>query len=1069
MNATEKFTLSESLSKGSKNENMSLTLNISGNKLILPESSIDTVIDSYDIYLNERANSNKFRLTISINPYCSNVLFNPFTEIIKHYKIGDTYRIWQIPHDDIKDGNTTNELVNEGVVDGDAIIGKDINIAGESNNDEFVWNTYKAIRDTQLSNDKCGFEYFCGVDIFNNHVLRNKSYKTVTFSNSSERAILNYREVYGNSYDRCVNGSCEAGISPYSYDIDEFFNTIDDYMRDRNGIIVSDELPVLKKKQVRGKTHIDVPCPLHLYQRYDIETYNKTIKEKLIEENGWFGFKNNSLIDTASIENYTDKENNINLAINNKKYGEFIDMYPTRDLFTFSPLYNKYKQRLEKNWNYYLTYPSESVTEMLSGGEFPFFNKIVSEDSTTTALKVLMIDEYTVLDNGRSVVTIYTICQHGLTVGDRINLYVSRNNSCKQYKISNDKPIECEGTDGVKFSAIKVSNSQESDTLFYNKSEVVNVLDKYTFQIYKTEGNISNKWIDLNETKIPVDLSDGRRINYTNGGYALTDGLKNYPIAGSNRCNVDDSIESISIKRVSNGVECEYYVRMFSRLPNFKFVDSEITDETLYGESSKELDLINRYSTSEFENHISNESFARTSYGDINTEIVFTDDIDVSYLRDNLGRPLSDIYLTVVKNNEGYKNWYGVNNTPVDVNVDTIEQSHCFGKNNSSFLLSDFYRETIVKGESNPSFNDVRDISIKRRGLLYKKDTGTDDEIDKDTLKYYGDICCYSPIDCDEQSIQTVHNRFNTVQRELSTYDDKSTLFYDTNGSLYYDEVQDDESGLISLDVDDESNLIDFYAMFNTLKGDVLSNNIRRHSNYVSYLLGEETEMDSYSNLTKQTEGYYYKTHYKIKLKTISKKLNIDEPTRFEIYEIYNDDRILNIKTVYSNGLEINDKLILYVKSKNIFYYLTVKEIITDKYFTCTVQDEKYVECTADSNYISDIENISLLKKADYVPYYARIIKDGSCRFYWRNVLANGIEEDDSKIYPFTNGAFYINKNINFYLKRQDPSKSSTYSYIKFDYVPKGDIINWYDMEDESYYEANEIEECNFELKELLK
>ena len=233
MNATEKFTLSESLSKGSKNENMSLTLNISGNKLILPESSIDTVIDSYDIYLNERANSNKFRLTISINPYCSNVLFNPFTEIIKHYKIGDTYRIWQIPHDDIKDGNTTNELVNEGVVDGDAIIGKDINIAGESNNDEFVWNTYKAIRDTQLSNDKCGFEYFCGVDIFNNHVLRNKSYKTVTFSNSSERAILNYREVYGNSYDRCVNGSCEAGISPYSYDIDEFFNTIDDYMRDR--------------------------------------------------------------------------------------------------------------------------------------------------------------------------------------------------------------------------------------------------------------------------------------------------------------------------------------------------------------------------------------------------------------------------------------------------------------------------------------------------------------------------------------------------------------------------------------------------------------------------------------------------------------------------------------------------------------------------------------------------------------------------------------------------------------------------------------------------------------------
>ena len=37
--------------------------------------------------------------------------------------------------------------------------------------------------------------------------------------------------------------------------------------------------------------------------------------------------------------------------------GDFVDMYPGRDLYTFLPKYNKFRKRIEKNWNYCMTYP----------------------------------------------------------------------------------------------------------------------------------------------------------------------------------------------------------------------------------------------------------------------------------------------------------------------------------------------------------------------------------------------------------------------------------------------------------------------------------------------------------------------------------------------------------------------------------------------------------------------------------------------------------------------------------------------------------------------------------------
>ena len=85
------------------------------------------------------------------------------------------------------------------------------------------------------------------------------------------------------------------------------------------------------------------------------------------------------------------------------------------------------------------------------------------------------------------------------------------------------------------------------------------------------------------------------------------------------------------------------------------------------------------------------------------------------------------------------------------------------------------------------------------------------------------------------------------------------------------------------------------------------------------------------------------------------------------------------------------------------------------------------------------------------MPSYARLLKDGTCRYIWRNVLQNGFDKDAVHVeeYPFTNGALYVNKKIDLFLKRQDP-------------------FNFYGMYDErdEYGREIEAEEIDTYIKE---
>ena len=116
-----------------------------------------------------------------------------------------------------------------------------------------------------------------------------------------------------------------------------------------------------------------------------------------------------------------------------------------------------------------------------------------------------------------------------------------------------------------------------------------------------------------------------------------------------------------------------------------------------------------------------------------------------------------------------------------------------------------------------------------------------------------------------------------------------------------------------------------------------------------------------------------------------------------------------------------------------------------------------------DLTYIVEPENIGdfvLLKKDDATPDYAEISRDGSCMFRWRNIVSNGTEDDENVIYPFTNGAFYITKGINLYLRRQKPYTNEI-SFAASDYE---NII--YEPEGEEPSSGGQIEDTEKEIEE---
>ena len=964
-------------SKKSVNTSEGLNLSLKGKRKLLPTNDVAEVISQNDQYMEEREACNIIRLTCQVNPICSNVLFNRVSEIVKD------------------EGSSSVTYINYGVCSGETDATEEVlnnifskvkykektigfwsgNVFGYQQMDREIYDLSKqtpltdittmhtamtvtvtenagvdhptnSIRDMQLSNDN--FIYHCGLDILNNHLIRSNTFKTIC------RMPEDFDAMY----------------SDYGA-----FNTIADLMRDVNGNKVVEKLYFPITAGVNAD-HTKL-VTMHLYEYDDIYSFEKCIENRLEDTfNGWIGFYNRPKIksyEVFSVDHTKSSKEEIELEIERPimymNGGDFVDMYPDRSLYSFVPKYNHYRNRIEKNWNYCLTYPSSSTTEG--------FEDIIETSNGLNSLKTIYFDENTIADNGTRQLVIYSIAKHGLAIGDFVNIY----------------------SDGVKV---------------VDNAEVKEIADDYIFTVFNDNIKISNIWIDITE-------GDGKKQEIVFGGktYVL-DGTRKfynyvdaksvvtrYYIVNDRYVNLDNNAQNISYKKVVNDIECEYYVRIFSKIPNFKNASADTSTEYQIYRNNAELIDMYQDQAYDFESHVSRLAFAKNVYTDEVGEVVFTDDIDISNLRDNLGRPLSSIYLTLVKNNDGYKEWYGYdlheNRTwdVTEITADTVEYSHCFGNIKCGFETSD---ESRFSNDINSIYRinniDARDLGYDINAINQDRTIDgfdiEDNEIWFDLDKhYYGDLSYYDSYNAVERHIQPIMHRVNTAQRE--SHVSSSDNYYN---KFVYDEIIKDD--------------------YDT--GD-------------AYTIASKTIEEC--NLKK--EGYYYSPHYEIRIRTFD-KIQTVLPDFLTIRSLINTSYGSRITTLQNHYLTVGDKAVIYDMTKNIYYYCTTVSGDKDnsRVFTCRIYDEQghekflndllptAISDKEDPHYNSDFDvaNFKLFKMDNLnIPSYARILKDGTCRLIWRNILNNGFNLSDKTVeeYPFTNGAFYINRRVDLYLRRQDP------------------------------------------------
>lgn len=1005
-------------------------------------NDVAEVISQYDQYREEREKCNIIRLTCQVNPICSNVLFNRITEIVKNEGSSGVsfinYAVYgQNSDNPCSYSDYSDETLFRGVIykpNQNGAMGFwssgqdfkyqafDTQVSQNSRQTIFAASTQfhehydngetrgiqthptNSIRDTQLSNTMTNFRYNCGLDIFNNHLIRSRTFKTV----------CRMPDMY----------------SPTNYNVGIYsaFNTIADLMRDVRGDKVVEKIYFPVEVPVENQARL---LALHLYEYDDIYTFNDCIDHKLIEKyNGWVGFNNVSKI--KSYLNFQDSEEmEIERPLMYLNGGDFVDMYPGRNLYSFLPIYNTYRKRIEKNWNYCVTYPSSSYTPSSSADPF---SDIIECNEGLNSLKAIYFNENIRGDNGTTQLAIFSIAKHGLVKGDYVNIYNTYTARRYWFYDSNGDRVsdyfdtereaedrlavirldsastECYEYVGIEISGIGNGIVTVNEKILDN-AEVDEIVDDYIFTVFNSSTQISNNWVKLSTAELygsPLVINGNTyRIDNSSRKFFRRDGDPDsrYYIVNDEYVNLDDTAQNISYKKVVSDIECDYYVRIFSKVPNFKFASGDTSNEYQLYKNSEEI--IHQYQDSryDFESHVSRLAFAKNIYTDNIGEIVFTDDIDISNLHDNLGRPLTSLYLTIVKNNKGYKEWYGYDHngwSTFEIGDNNVEYSHAFGRITCGIKTSEESRFNSDINSIN-RINNSSDVDnpvgyiiggvINENGRTYTTDDGRtvnilNEEIWYDSeTQFWGDLCYYDNYNAIERHIDYIQHRFNTAQRESSN--SQSNDYFNT---FYYDEIRYD-------DYDSSEN----------------------------YTINSREYTDNCNNFR---EGYYYVPHYEIPIKTFD-KLQMAMPDFLTIREYSaiteSGENVYQFTTLEQHFLSPGDKAILYYAPQDRYYNLVTISGDNDNYrvFTCNVFDEK----TDEPRTLIPMENAKLynykLFKMDNIdaPSYCKVLKDGTCRVIWRDVLNNGFNMSDKTVdeYPFTNGAFYVNRRVELYLRRQDP------------------------------------------------
>ena len=187
--------------------------------------------------------------------------------------------------------------------------------------------------------------------------------------------------------------------------------------------------------------------------------------------------------------------------------------------------------------------------------------------------------------------------------------------------------------------------------------------------------------------------------------------------------DVTISVGQSTVNRIVNGFNSQYYVRVFSGLTE------TYLDYDLYP-----------------------AGYATNYYEDQKVAFNFIKDIDIENVKDNLGRPLSEIFLTIIKNND-------------DANLSDIRTQYWIDKQSEKGLSTDFW--VPIRGGFD--IGKIEDTTLQ-----YNIKAINDNEypqthfqnIDESDKSFIGDIVEYNEYELLERILENSYHWINTVYRE---------------------------------------------------------------------------------------------------------------------------------------------------------------------------------------------------------------------------------------------------------------------------------------------------------------
>lgn len=211
---------------------------------------------------------------------------------------------------------------------------------------------------------------------------------------------------------------------------------------------------------------------------------------------------------------------------------------------------------------------------------------------------------------------------------------------------------------------------------------------------------------------------DSRKVNVFKLGDETNENKDGVFVLDINPNEISLNLGTSYFTRWVDDKESKYYVRVFSAL-----------------------------TTDEIEYDIYPTAYEKTYYGDQVVSYNFKDDIDVNGLRDNLGRPLSEVFLTIIKKKQ-------------DADPTSLNDIYWDSQQTSS---TEFWTDKLGGFiTSNETINyNIRAVNDPNYNQVYYTTGVTEND-----SKYVGDIVEYNENELYEKVLEDVYHRLNTVYRE---------------------------------------------------------------------------------------------------------------------------------------------------------------------------------------------------------------------------------------------------------------------------------------------------------------